>query len=96
MISSSMKIFYVLKSIVLLENINFLNSNLNSYKYIFIIDIIFFPFAFSFFVFVSTTFAESSNSLSSSIMNSTEIEELFNKANISSGQQKYDEALQVL
>jgi tetratricopeptide (TPR) repeat protein len=85
------RIIPIFKNKIFSQKIDFLYS-LNLYKYYIIIAIVVLS-AVSFVTFVPTTFAESSQNISS-IINSTDLQELFNKASNFYKQQKYDEALQ--
>ena len=93
MISHHLKSLSILKSVGLFENINYFNQKLDLDKYYIIIAIIV-SFVAPFFIFIPYTFAESSPNSSSSMINSTDVETLFYKANSLYGQQEYDEALE--
>ena len=85
-----LKSLYIKKYSSLKKN-DLFNLQLNLYKYYIIIGIIL--FSSSFFV-LDSIFAQSSLNSPSSIINSTEVETLYNTANNFYDNQKYDEALQ--
>src|SRR5215204_3953899 len=91
MMPSTIRILSILKNGIFSQKINSFDS-FTLYKYYIIIAIIIFSAA-SFLVFVPT-FAESSLNSPLSIINTTEVEKFYYKANNFYNKQKYDEALQ--